>query len=112
MSHGTWIKESPVSVTVCDTRGMILDMNDKAVETFQKDGGRALIGKNVMDCHPEPSKSQLKEMLKTQSTNCYTIESGGKRKLIYQVPWYEHHEFRGLVELSFEIPSEVPHFIR
>ncbi|MBU1707430.1 diguanylate cyclase [bacterium] len=112
MPHGTWIKESPVSVTVCDAHGIILEMNDKAAATFQKDGGSALVGTNVLDCHPEPSKSQLKEMLKAQSTNCYTIESGGKRKLIYQVPWYENREYRGLVELSFEIPSEMPHFIR
>ena len=112
MPHETWTKESPVSVTVCDADGIILEMNDKAAATFQKDGGRALIGTNVLDCHPEPSKNQLKEMLETQSTNCYTIESGEKRTLIYQVPWYENCDYRGLVELSFEIPSEMPHFVR
>ena len=112
MPNETWTKESPVSITVCDTHGIILDMNDKAVETFQKDGGRALIGTNVLDCHPEPSKSQLKDMLEKQTTNCYTIESNGKRKLIYQVPWYKNRDYAGLVELSFEIPSEMPHFVR
>jgi transcriptional regulator with PAS, ATPase and Fis domain len=112
MPHETWIKESPVAVTVCDAHGIILEMNDKAAATFQKDGGRALIGTNVLDCHPEPSKNQLKEMLETQSTNCYTIESGGKRKLIYQVPWYDNRDYRGLVELCFDIPSEIPHFVR
>ena len=36
----------------------------------------------------------------------------GVKKLIYQTPWYENGEFRGLVELSMEIPFEMPHYVR
>ena len=44
--------------------------------------------------------------------NVYTIEKNGIKKLIYQSPWFENGEMKGLVELSLEIPFEMPHFIR
>ncbi len=40
------------------------------------------------------------------------IGKNGVKKLIYQTPWIENGEFRGLVELSLEIPFEMPHFVR
>jgi hypothetical protein len=39
-----WMKEFPAAITVCDGNGIVLDMNDRAIETFESDGGRALIG--------------------------------------------------------------------
>jgi len=32
--------------------------------------------------------------------------------LIYQSPWYQNGEFAGLVEISLEIPEQMPHFVR
>jgi hypothetical protein len=32
--------------------------------------------------------------------------------MIQQTPWYECGEYRGIIEFSFEIPAEVPHFVR
>jgi transcriptional regulator with PAS, ATPase and Fis domain len=107
-----WAREFPGAITVCDREGMILDMNEKAARTFQKDGGFGLIGKNLLDCHPQKAKTKLKGMLATQGPNCYTIEKNGARKLIFQSPWYENGSYRGFVELSFEIPETLPHFIR
>jgi hypothetical protein len=107
-----WAREFPGAVTVCFRDGRILDMNEKAAKTFQKDGGFGLIGKNVLDCHPEKAKTKLKGMLESGRTNCYTIEKRGARKLIFQSPWYENGSYRGFVELSFEIPDRLPHFIR
>jgi len=107
-----WIKEFPSAVTVCDAEGIILEMNDKSAETFEMDGGLNLIGKNLIDCHPEPSKSKLLEMLKTQTKNIYTIEKNGKKKMIYQTPWYENGKYSGFVEISIDIPFDMPHFIR
>jgi hypothetical protein len=51
-------------------------------------------------------------MLRDHSTNVYTIEKNGVKKLIYQAPWYENGEYRGFVELSLEIPFDLPHFVR
>jgi len=109
--HG-WVREFPGAVFVCDTEGMLLEMNDKAAKSCQENGGRKLIGTNVLDCHPEPARAKVKEMLEKQKTNVYTIEKAGLKKLIYQAPWYEGGKFAGIVELSLEIPFEMPHFIR
>ncbi|MGE5483590.1 MAG: PAS domain-containing protein [Ignavibacteriales bacterium] len=108
-----WARNLPVAVTVCDSRGTIVYMNEKSCKTFEKDGGRNLVGKNVLDCHPEPARGKLKKMLETRATNCYTMEKAGVKKLIYQTPWYdENNEFGGMVELSMQVPFDMPHFVR
>ena len=45
------------------------------------DGGAALVGRNLLDCHPEPSRSQVGEMLRAGRKNCYTIEKQGVKKM-------------------------------
>ena len=112
MIDPTWIKEFPGSITVCDVDGIILAMNDKAIKSFESQGGAELIGTQLLDCHPEPARSKLQHLLDTHQANVYTIEKNGIHKLIYQSPWYEQGEYRGLIELSLEIPAEMPHFIR
>ncbi len=107
-----WIKEFPGAVTVCDRDGIILAMNDKSVRTFEDSGGATLIGSNLFTCHPEPSLTKVKELLSAGRANVYTIEKNGIKKLIYQSPWYENEAYRGFVELSLEIPAEMPHFVR
>ena len=102
----------PVAITICDARGIILEMNDKSAETFANDGGRNLIGRSLLDCHSEASQAQILQMLQEQSSNCYTIEKNGVKKLIYQTPWYQDGEFGGLIEFSFVIPESLPHFVR
>ncbi len=107
-----WVKEFPGGITVCEADGTILEMNDKAGKIFEEDGGRALIGKNVFDCHPEPARSKCTRLLETRQRNVYTIEKNGVKKLIYQSPWYRNGLYAGFVELSLEIPFELPHFVR
>ncbi len=107
-----WIKEFPGAITVCDPQGIILEMNERSAEVFKEDGGVALIGSNLFDCHPEPARSKLKALMERQERNVYTIEKKGIKKLIYQTPWYREGEYAGFVELSLEIPTELPHFIR
>lgn len=107
-----WIKNFPGAITVCNTEGIILEMNDEAIKTFKEDGGKKLIGKNVLDCHTESSRTKLKELLQSKKKNVYTIEKNGVKKLIYQSPWYLGGKYAGIVELSLEIPKEMPHFIR
>jgi PAS domain-containing protein len=107
-----WVEEFPGAVTVCDKDGRILEMNEKAVRTFEKDGGAALVGRSLLDCHPEPSRSRVEELLALGQANVYTIEKRGVRKLIFQAPWHEHGVYRGLVELSLELPANMPHFVR
>jgi hypothetical protein len=112
MSEHEWIKEFPAAVTVCATNGILLEMNDKAAKTFEKDGGLGLIGKNLLECHPELARAKTEELLAARERNIYTIEKNGVKKLIYQSPWYKDGQYAGFVELSLEIPFEIPHFVR
>jgi len=107
-----WVKEFEGAVTVCDAAGIMLEMNETAVAAFAKYGGRALLGTNVLDCHPEPSRTKLQKLMESHATNVYTIEKDGRRKLIYQAPWYEEGQYRGLVEIVLPLPEDIPHFNR
>ncbi len=108
----TYFEELNVAVTVCDREGKIIDMNEKSRKTFLKPGREELIGKNVLDCHPEPARTLLSGMLQNPQTHAYTIEKNGVKKLIYQTPWYENGEYQGFMELSMEIPFEMKHMVR
>jgi len=112
MKEHEWIKEFPAAITVCDESGIILEMNDKAAKTFESDGGLKLIGSNMLDCHPEPARTTTERLLASHEKNVYTIEKNGIKKLIYQSPWFKDGKYAGFVELSLEIPFEMPHFIR
>jgi len=112
MTEYEWIKEFPGAVTICDKAGIILKMNNMAIRTFEADGGAALIGKNILDCHPEPARTKLRNMMAARRTNVYTIEKKGVKKLVYQAPWTLKGQYSGFVELVLEIPFEMPHFVR
>lgn len=106
-----YFQKTAISVTVSDKNGKILEMSDKAVATFCKDG-QSIIGNSLFDCHPEPARTKLLAMFENHNINAYTIEKNRVKKLIYQVPWFEGEEFAGYIELSMEIPFEMPHYVR
>jgi hypothetical protein len=105
-------KELPFAITVCDTEGIILYMNDRSISTFHKYGGSDIIGTSLFLYHHGPSAVKLRELLDTETKNAYTIEKNGIKKMIYQSPWFSDGKFAGLIELSLEIPMEMAHFIR
>lgn len=107
-----WVKEFPGAVTVSDIDGNIIEMNDKACKTFENNGGKNLIGSSLFDCHMEESNKKIRELLAGGEPNVYTIEKNGVKKLIFQTPWFTENKIMGVVELSLEIPFEMPHFIR
>ncbi len=100
------------AITVCDRDGIVVYMNERSNAVFAKSGGGDLLGKSLIDCHPEPSRSLLMKMLAEPIPNSYTIEKNGIHKMIHQTPWMENGEFKGVVEMSFEIPMEMPHHVR
>ncbi|PKP22508.1 MAG: hypothetical protein CVU05_03660 [Bacteroidetes bacterium HGW-Bacteroidetes-21] len=102
----------PYAVTVSDVHGILVYMNKKAEATFDKWGGGDLIGKNMYDCHSQTSRDKMEVMLKTGTSNTYTIEKNGQKKLIHQAPWFKNNEVAGLVEISIVLPENMPHFIR
>lgn len=107
-----WKDGVNMAITVCDAEGIITEMNAKAAATFAKYGGAGLVGKSLLDCHSEKSRATIKKMLAENFSNTYTIEKNGVKKLIYQAPWLKEGKPAGLVEISFEIPSEMPHHVR
>lgn len=108
----TYFNGIPVAITVSDKEGKIVYMNDKSTKVFEKQGGKALLNTNMFDCHSVISQEKIKNMMSDNSTNAYTIEKNGIRKMIFQTPWYMNNEVNGMVEFSFEIPIEMPHFKR
>jgi len=107
-----WVKQIAAAITVCNCEGIIVYMNDSSARMFTEEGGYELLGCNLLDCHPGNSRDQVQKLLDEPQTNCYTTEKNGKRKLIYQVPWYDNNVFSGLVELALPLPAEIPHFLR
>ena len=107
-----WVKEFPAEVMVCNTEGIILEMNDEAETLFADDGGRGLLGSNVLGCHPEPSRSKLERMMDKQIANAYFNTEDGEKRFFFQAPWKVNGQYAGFVEISFTVPDEIPHFIR
>lgn len=105
-----WMKEIGCAVTICDTEGVILYMNDKARATFASHG--ELVGTNLMGCHSERSRQMIRHMLETGGTNTYTVKKRGITKLIYQTPWRRDGRIAGMVEISIPLPSSMPHYDR
>jgi len=107
-----WVEELGVAVTVTAADGTIVAMNRRACETFAKDGGAALVGSSVFDCHPEPARAKTVALYEAREPNHYTIAKNGQKKIIHQLPWYRDGRFAGFVEISVPIPDELPHFSR
>jgi transcriptional regulator with PAS, ATPase and Fis domain len=107
-----WIKEFPGAVTVCDPDGTIVEMNDRSGRMFQEQGGKSLIGTNLLDCHPGPARAKLEKIMEERQANAYTIEKNGRKKMIYQSPWFMDGVYRGFVEIVLELPEQLPHYIR
>ena len=105
-----WAKELNCAVTVCDTEGIIIYMNDKSKETFISSGD--LVGKSLIPCHNENSKKMIAHLIETGGTNVYTIDKNGQKKMIYQTAWKQDGKVAGLVELSIVLPNDMPHYVR
>ena len=109
-----YFEEADIAVTVCDRDGRIIEMNRQSREVNLPAGASpdALIGKDVLDCHPEPARSLLLRLMQKEEKHVYTITKRGRKKLIYQIPWYRDNEYAGFIELSMMLPDEMPHYDR
>ena len=108
-----WVTGFPGAVTISDREHRIVYMNDKSAAGYAKDGGRALIGKKMLSCHNERSRSILNNLLESGGQNVYTIDKAGQKKLIFQSAWRdETGQVAGLVEVSMVLPPELPHYVR
>ncbi len=109
MTH--WSRGFGAAVTVCDEDGTIVELSPAAAELFAPSGGAELVGRSVLDCHPERTRARLAEAMATGARNVYTTEKAGQRRLVFQGPW-RTEAASGYLELSLEIPAELPHRVR
>jgi len=112
MPTDKWTNQVAIAVTVTDANGIITEMNPTSMAAFASDGGAKLIGSDVLECHPEPSRTKLAAMYKTHQPNHYTIQKNGKKKIIHQIPLFKEGIFDGYVEISIPIPESLSHFNR
>lgn len=106
-----WANDMNCAVTVCDADGVVVFMNEKSKATFNKNG-ETMMGKNLYPCHSGQSQEKIREMLAKGTSNAYTIEKNGQKKMIYQTPWRVDGIIKGLVEISMVIPQDMPHYVR
>ncbi len=98
-----WGEEVPFPITICDKEGIIVAMNQQSIEQFAEDGGAELIGKSLLDCHPEPARIKLVKLLKDKTVNTYISSSGNRKSLIHEAPWFVNGEYQGFVEISIDV---------
>lgn len=106
-----WADDVDYAVTIADKDCRIIYMNRRSRDTFCK-YGEDLIGRNLMECHPEHARKIIRRLLSEGGSNCYTITKNGVNKLIFQSSWKIDGLIAGLVETSMVIPHDVKHFDR
>lgn len=102
-----WFEEYPSPITVCDTDGIIVAMNQASRLNFEKRGGGALVGTSLFDCHPETANQKIRKMLQKETPHTYILENKGRRRLVHQSPWYNDGKLAGLVETIVDISTEI-----
>ena len=108
MTEHAWVEGFSGAVTVCDERGILLAMNEKAAQAFSEDGGRALIGTSVLDCHPEPAGYKLEDLMEKQTANVYTIQKQGKKNSFTNHPGITRENMPGLSNSRSRFRSTCP----
>ena len=112
MASPDWAEELPASITVSDAAGTIVEMNARAAQAYARFGGKKLVGTNMLDCHPEPARTKLKQLMESRRANVYTTERNGAKRLVFQAPWLKEGQYAGYVEIVIDLPQDMPHFVR
>jgi DUF438 domain-containing protein len=107
-----WFEQLPCSVTVCDKNYTILYLNGRSAEVNAEDGGKDLVGKNLLDCHPPEARAKLEKVMASGRPNVYTVRKKGVKKVVFQGHWKKRGRVAGLVEITFELPRHMPNFVR
>ncbi len=97
------------AVVICDLEHTIIYMNPTAIRRYDKWGGAALLGKNLLDCHNEKSREMITKAVDWFRSDAghnivYTFHNAKENKDVYMVAlrddsgnligYYEKHEYR------------------
>jgi transcriptional regulator with PAS, ATPase and Fis domain len=107
-----WAFSFPAEIIVCDPDGKILGMNETAIQNYKAVGGAALVGRNVFDHHEEPSRSQLRAMVKSRQPRIYTTQKAAQKKLVVIAPWYEAGAYAGFTLQVIDLPAKLPNIVK
>jgi len=103
------VQEDHCAIVLCNLHHEIVYMNPAARERYAKSGGRALVGKSLMDCHGEKSRERIEKVLdwfraKEENNRMYTSYNEKENKDVYMIAlrnlegrligYYEKHEYR------------------
>jgi hypothetical protein len=107
-----WIVTYPAEIMVCDAAGIILEMSDVAIQIYEKEGGAAMIGKNVFDHHAELPRRQILNVVNQRKHVIYTTEKGGLKKLVSIAPWYSEGGYAGFALIVLDLPQKIPNIVK
>ena len=103
------LEQDRSAVVLCDLEHTIVYMNPAAGERYAKNGGMALVGKSLLDCHPPQANERIKKVAawfgESRTHNLiYTSHNKKENKDVYMVAlrdnngkligYYEKHEYR------------------
>ena len=97
------------AIVLCNLEHEIIYMNPVAMERYGKWGGKALLGKSLLDCHNEKSRELIGKVVdwfkvSKEHNIVYTFYNQKENKDVYMVAlrndageligYYEKHEYR------------------
>ncbi len=103
------IDQDKSAVVICNLEHEIIYMNPAAIQRYEKQGGQALVGRSLLDCHSPHSCELIKKVIlwfaeSEEHDRIYTSYNEKENKDVYMVAlrnddgsligYYEKHEYR------------------
>ena len=103
MTEFNYLDKVDFAATVCDSNGIVLYQNSRAIK---RDGN--VVGRSLYACHSDKSSAMIRTMMESGESNTYYVVRGGHRRLIHQTPWKKDEDtVAGLIELSIDLPGDI-----
>lgn len=99
------------AVVICNLEHEIIYMNPAAKTRYAKQGGAALVGSSLLECHNTHSREQIQQVMSwfqesIDHNRIYTFHNEKENKDVYMVAlrdqngsligYYEKHEYRDM----------------
>lgn len=103
------LEQDRSAVVLCDLEHTVVYMNPAAGKRYAKQGGMALIGRSLMECHTPKSRTMIEKVVawfeeSREHNLIYTFRNDQENKDVYMVAlrddggtligYYEKHEYR------------------
>lgn len=103
------VEQDLCAVVICNLEHEIIYMNPAAAARYAKQGGAALVGSNLLDCHNAQSREQIHKVIAwfqegIDHNRVYTFHNEKENKDGYMIAlrdetgtligYYEKHEYR------------------